>query len=167
MMHKTCSINYGHLANLQKTLPTTDLNKKNFHLIKISFRDFYFFPFFSICTCSSLGPFCWRVLSDCAITWVPLHSDRPTWEIIWKKYFLHLIFTFYLNTDASVVEFFTVVVFQQKGRSFYEVGVTVDPIYWESKPSLNCWIAVERAEVKFISKHIIANQTSYHDDRST
>ena len=28
MMHKTCSINYGHLADLQKTLPTTDLNKK-------------------------------------------------------------------------------------------------------------------------------------------
>ena len=34
MMHKTCSINYGHLAVLQKTLPTTDLIKKNFLLIK-------------------------------------------------------------------------------------------------------------------------------------
>ena len=30
MMHKTCSINYGHLADLQKTLPTTDQNKKTF-----------------------------------------------------------------------------------------------------------------------------------------
>ena len=30
MMHKTCSINHGHLADLQKTLPTTDLNKKTF-----------------------------------------------------------------------------------------------------------------------------------------
>ena len=27
MMHKTCSINYGHLADLQETLPTTDLSK--------------------------------------------------------------------------------------------------------------------------------------------
>ena len=51
MMHKTCSINYGHLADLQKTLPTTDLNKKKLSFDKISPRDFYFFPFFSICTC--------------------------------------------------------------------------------------------------------------------
>ena len=85
--------------------------------------------FIVVWSISSLGPFCWRVWSDCAITWVPLHSDRPTCEIIWKKYFFHLIFTFYLNTDASVVEFFTVVVFQQKQRSSY---VTVDPIYLES-----------------------------------
>ena len=49
MMHKTCSINYGHLADLQKTLPTTDLNKKNFHLIKYLLATFIFFPFFSIC----------------------------------------------------------------------------------------------------------------------
>ena len=43
MMHKTCSINYGHLADLQKTLPTTDLNKKNFHLIKYLLATFIFF----------------------------------------------------------------------------------------------------------------------------
>ena len=49
-MHKTCSINHGHLADLQKTLPTTDLNKKKLSFDKISPRDFYFFPFFSICT---------------------------------------------------------------------------------------------------------------------
>ena len=51
MMHKTCSINYGHLADLQKTLPTNDLNKKKLSFDKISPHDFYFFPFFSICTC--------------------------------------------------------------------------------------------------------------------
>ena len=43
----------------------------------------------------SLGPFCWRVLSDCVIMeleprdmpgWC-LHSDRPTWEMIWKIFF--------------------------------------------------------------------------------
>ena len=38
MMHKTCSINYGHLADLQKTLPTADLNKKKFHVIKYLLR---------------------------------------------------------------------------------------------------------------------------------
>ena len=44
MMHKTCSINYGHLADLQKTLPTTDLNKKKtFHLIKYLLATFIFF----------------------------------------------------------------------------------------------------------------------------
>ena len=55
MMHRTYSINYGHLADLQKTLPTNDLNKKNFHLIKYLLTTFIFFPFFSICTCSSVG----------------------------------------------------------------------------------------------------------------
>ena len=40
------------------------------------------------------------------------------------------------------------------------------PIYLESKPSLNCWIAVERAEITFISIHINANQNSFHDDKS-
>ena len=29
-VHSVCSINYGHLADLQKTLPT---KKNNFHLI--------------------------------------------------------------------------------------------------------------------------------------
>ena len=53
-MHKTCSINYGHLADLRKTLPTTDLNKKTLSFDRISPRDFYFFPFFSICTCVSV-----------------------------------------------------------------------------------------------------------------
>ena len=42
MMHKTCSINYGHLADLQKTLPTIDLNKKTFHLIKYLLATFIF-----------------------------------------------------------------------------------------------------------------------------
>ena len=54
MMHKTCSINYA-VADLQKTLPTTDFNKKNLSFDKISPRDFNFFPFFSICTCFLFG----------------------------------------------------------------------------------------------------------------
>ena len=48
MMHKTCSINYGHLADLQKTLPTTDLNKKNFHLIKYLLATFIFSFLFNL-----------------------------------------------------------------------------------------------------------------------
>ena len=30
----------------------------------------------------------------------------------------------------------------------------------------NCWIVVERSKMMFISIHIIANQNSYHDDKS-
>ena len=41
MIHKTCSINYGHLADLQKY--ATDHNKKNFHLIKYLLATFIFF----------------------------------------------------------------------------------------------------------------------------
>ena len=55
MKHKTCSINDGHLADLQKTLPTTDLNKTKLSFDFISSR-LFFFPFFSICTCF---PFIW------------------------------------------------------------------------------------------------------------
>ena len=40
------------------------------------------------------------------------HSDNPTFRMGYKKYYLHLIFTFYLNRDTSVLELFPVVVFQ-------------------------------------------------------
>ena len=35
------------------------------------------------------------------------------------------------------------------------------------KPSLHCWIVVERAKITFVSIHIIANQNSHHDNKST
>ena len=41
------------------------------------------------------------------------------------------------------------------------------PIYLQSKLSLNCWIAVERAKITFISIHIFVKQNSYHDDKWT
>ena len=47
--------------------------------------------------------------------------DRPTWEMIWKKCSLHLIFTFYLNRDTSVVEFPLSMCLKKKGDSLYEV----------------------------------------------
>ena len=53
-------INYGHLADLHKTLPTTDVNtKKTLSFDEISPHDFYFFPFFLICTCLSID-WVWR-----------------------------------------------------------------------------------------------------------
>ena len=57
MMHKTCSINYGHLADLQKTLPTIDLNKKKtFHLIKYLLATFIFvLSFQSVLVYLSMG----------------------------------------------------------------------------------------------------------------
>ena len=56
MMHKTCSINYGHLADLQKTLSTTDLNKKKLSFDEISPRDFYFFlSFQSVLVMTGIG----------------------------------------------------------------------------------------------------------------
>ena len=46
----------------------------------------------------------------------------------------------------------------------HEVGV--DPFTQNRKRLLNCSIAVERAEVTFISIHINANQILHHDDKS-
>ena len=74
MMHKTCSINYGHLADLQKALPTTDLNKKkNFHLIKYLLATFIFFPFFSICTCIFRNRL-WLTLSGIRLSLLLFHK---------------------------------------------------------------------------------------------
>ena len=49
--------------------------------------------------------------NNLSTTWYDL---TPTGQVgnHMKKYFLHLFFTFYLNTDASVVEFFPGIVFQ-------------------------------------------------------
>ena len=52
-MHKTCPINFGHLADLQKKKKNSYnwSKQKTFHLIKYLLTTFIFFPFFSICTC--------------------------------------------------------------------------------------------------------------------
>ena len=141
---------------------------------------FFFFPhtshndkiliikhvFIAVWSISSLGPFCWRVLSDCAITWVPPTPTGQRGKLYEKK----KIFTFDFHIlpehrriggrifPCCCISTKTVVV---RGRRYCW------PIYLESKPSLNCWIAVERVKVTFASKHIIANHNSYHDDRST
>ena len=41
------------------------------------------------------------------------------------------------------------------------------PIYLQTKPSLNCWIAAERTKFTFILILLTANQDSNHDDIST
>ena len=79
MMNKTCSINYGHLANLQKTLPTTDLNKKKktnkLSFDKISPRDFYFFlSFQAVLVNANVGHNKWKL--SMFVTLIPA-IDRP------------------------------------------------------------------------------------------
>ena len=56
-------------------------------------------------------------------THVDLNCGRPTWDIKKKKYYLHLIFTFCVDRDTSVLELFHVV-FQQKR---FAVFTGVDP----------------------------------------
>ena len=80
-----------------------------------------------------------------------------------KKHSLPLIFTFYLNRGTSVPELFSVVVFQLKRFSMRSVLT-----HLPATISAN-WIAVERFkmnQITFISIHILANQNSYHDDKS-
>ena len=100
----------------------------------------------------------WR--SDCAI-----RETADQRRKLYEKHSLPLIFTFYLNRGTSVLELFPVVVFQLKKTIFNEVRV--DPF----TGNLNrLRIAVERfkmSQITFISIHILANQNSYHDDKST
>ena len=80
-------------------------------------------------------------------------SARPT-----SKYSSHLIFTFYTNRHTSGLELFHVVFYWKK---VLRVAPGNRNRLW------NCWIAVERSKMMSISIHIIANQSSYHDDKST
>ena len=75
-----------------------------------------------------------------------------------------LIFIFYLNRDTSVVEFSLSLYSNKKDDSLCG---PCWPIHLQLKPFLNRWIAVEWAKITFISIHIIANQNSYHEDKST
>ena len=55
------------------------------------------------------------VVSDCAIRKllaVPRGLTLRQANVGYEKYYLHLIFKFYLNRDTSVLELFPVVVFQ-------------------------------------------------------
>ena len=58
-----------------------------------------------------------------------------------------------------MLELFHVVVFQWK--RFSVLTQAIETI------SKNCWIAVKRSKMTSISIHFIANQSSYHDDKST
>ena len=68
-------------------------------------------------------------------TWVPyglISLQQANVGNDMKKYSLHLIFTFYLNRDTSVLELFPVIVFQKKKSQW---GLCW-PIYLQSKLSL-------------------------------
>ena len=98
MMHKTCSINYGHLVYLLKTLPTTDLNKKNFPLIKyllttfifvLSFQSVLVFYFISVnagengCMRSSIINHHWHIEAEAK--WTPVGKRRFQMHFLeWK-----------------------------------------------------------------------------------
>ena len=116
---------------------------------------------------SSLGPFCWRVLSDCTVTSSTTRYDlTPTGQLgkLYEKIFF--TFNFHILPEHRRIG----------DKNFPCRCISIKngdhpwgrcwPIYLESKPSQNCWIAVERAEITFISIHINANQNSYHDDKS-
>ena len=75
----------------------------------------------SMMFCRSDSRMCADMVSDCAIrkTWVPrgLTTLRQA-NVGNEKYSLHLIFTFYLNRDTSVIELCPVVVFQYRVDPF-------------------------------------------------
>ena len=82
-----------------------------------------------------------------------------------KIYSLHLIFTFCLDRDTSVLKlfpvFFLININKISRRSvFYQF--TVNRNHFQ-----NWWIPWGRSKMTIISIHTIANQNSYHDDKST
>ena len=93
-------------------------------------------------------------------TWFDLNTPTGQHGKWYEKDSLHLIFTFYLNRDTSVTWLFPVVVLKKK-KNISHVDSFTDN---ESKPSR---IVVERSETMLILIHIIADQNSYHDDKST
>ena len=108
----------------------------------------------------------WDRFVDLSTTWYDLTPDRPTWEIIWKKKNTFQLFDFHILPEHRRIggKIFPRRFISIKTAIIHEVGV--DPFTYKSKPSQNCWIAVEGAEITFISTHINANQNSYHDDNS-
>ena len=100
------------------------------------------------------------------VVWHWLHSDRPRSyirEMIWKKS-LHLIFTFYLNSDTSAPELFPVVVLKKKKIPL------VDPFTFLLAMNRN------RLELSDCGRKIrndihtdtyYCKPNSYHDDNST
>ena len=105
--------------------------------------------------CRLCAGMCGKSLSNQeAFRSITLFDFTPTGQH--EKYSLHLILTFFQNRDPSVIQLFHVVVFQLKRF----------PVLVHRNPLWNCWIMLERSKMKFISIHIMANQNSYHDDKS-
>ena len=78
-MNKTCSINYGHLADLQKHFLQLILTKKrkqtNFHLIKFLLATFFFFlSFQAVLVNANVGHNKWKL--SMFVTLIPA-IDRP------------------------------------------------------------------------------------------
>ena len=114
------------------------------------------------------------------------HSDRPTWKIMWKKQ--STTFTMVRVPNASNNHWgqvkceWELVILHWVSREHEDEGKSSQNIISITKVSMrcvltnllaietvhkNCWIALERSKMTFISIHIIANQKSYHEDKST
>ena len=109
----------------------------------------------------------WKVVPNHQI-WVSrgMTSLRQAVGKVMKKYWLHfnLIFTFYFNQShigAGNIPFRCISL-----KTAFQ-SVCVDPLTCNWNCLSNYWFAVERSRMTFISIHIIANQISYHDDKST
>ena len=99
--------------------------------------------------------YCWWVLSDCAIreTWEPrsMASLRQAKAGNDMKNIICLWFSHFNLAETHRCYNYTLSLYFNTKDSHYG----------------RCWhIAVERCEMTFISTHVIANQNSYHDDKS-
>ena len=135
--------------SLEELVPVMVCLNKNYHFpgggVVFVATDFFFFHMshsdemliiklvFIVLWNISLGPFCWRISSDCTIiklahhvAW--LHSDRPTWEMIWKKKFL--TFDLHILPEQRHIgcTIFPVVVFEYKKRSVLTHLLTIETV---------------------------------------
>ena len=103
--------------------------------------------------------FCWWILSDYTITnreyhmvveW--LHFDRP-WEI-WKN-ILYIWFSHFTWIETHWCWNYSLPLYFNEKRFSMRSMLTH---LLAMEPSVNCWIAVERSKMTFISIFFIANQ---------
>ena len=106
-------------------------------------------------------------ISECAtrkleyyVVW--LYSDWPTWESIWKTYFLHLIFSHCILTETHrIIPCCCISITKSQWGPCW-------PMFTDKWNRLsNCWTVIKISKITFIPIHIITNQISFRDDKST
>ena len=86
--------------------------------------------------------------NNLSTTWYDLTPTGQRGKLYEKKSFT---FDFHILPEHRLIDGSLALYFNKNGNHPWD---RCWPIYLESKPSLNCWIAVERAEITFISTHI-------------